>query len=521
MFSYLEALIFRFGTLYILLALSLAACGPARAAPSATAPATQQQTATFPLKAPTPTPMDIFRMSSGEIISREQLTQMETQDPTVAKQIDWLHTWGDWYGSADPSIRPMVAEEARNNIVFYQWAGSDGSVHYKAAWKFDQGYPGFILVPPAINWQELNPPVAASTGHEIGPGQGPVLISTQCTEGSDLAKTGVPVGAQLIPEAGTGDWVMVNADTVVARVNTSGVWERVSNRPDGLATVPEGYSAVRNPDGTWGYGVRTGADVTPVPDLTVDASGAHFILDGVRIDIPASTIKDRIQVGQSGALQIYNEAGTAINYAYDTKNSEWVEASKVIQPDIYHEENFIKVNSEDELQEIFRLEKMFLLPFPSDTYWPDKPDTNYEGNGVDGAPLGHLVDLSKSPTRLGVNNISWGDMVIITEQVYNHADGTFSCLHIGDLVEYFESDSIQYMNSPKDYLMPAYRFAGDPHTYAIIRKPLFDYLAKKGYYTYFDWDLPKIKNLVKDWLTGGKVPFELENIILYYQTAVY
>ncbi|HVM72636.1 MAG TPA: hypothetical protein VMT91_12820, partial [Anaerolineales bacterium] len=75
--------------------------------------------------------------------------------------------------------------------------------------------------------------------------------------------------------------------------------------PQGLENVPEGYSAVRNPDGTWGYGVGANAK-TSIPDLMVDTTGAHFRLDGKAIDIAPADIPARIQVGQAGALQIYD-----------------------------------------------------------------------------------------------------------------------------------------------------------------------------------------------------------------------
>ena len=462
-------------------------------------------------------------MSSGEIISREQLTQMETQDPTVAKQIEWLHTWGDWYGSADPSIRPMVAEEARNNIVFYQWAGMDGSVHYKAAWKFDQGYPGFILVPPAINWQELNPPVASPAGHEIGPGQGPVMISLQCTEGSDLAKMGVPVGAQLIPEAGTGDWVMVSADTVVARVDAKGVWERVSNRPDGLATVPEGYSAVRNPDGTWGYGVGTGADVTPVPDLTVDASGAHFMLDGVRMDIPASAIKDRIQVGQSGALQIYNEQKTTIDYAWDTETKVWIKASDVISQPTENVNQLVKVSTWKDLDELSKKVEMFLTPFPEDTYFPplDQVIINYDDShtNMDRSkrfnfyyPFGNDMDPIKSPFNpcnyvvLSKGERRTADVVIVFQQVFNPLDKSFSVMKFGFAGEILAS--AKYHTQPGRYLLPDYSIVGG------LRGDLsvWHHLAETGYLNP-NGSMPKIEEMVKKWLTEGVVPEEMENIV--------
>jgi hypothetical protein len=52
-----------------------------------------------------------------------------------------------------------------------------------------------------------------------------VLISTTVTADSDPAKLGIPVGAQLAAENGTGNWVAVLNDKVVGRVDAKGVWQ--------------------------------------------------------------------------------------------------------------------------------------------------------------------------------------------------------------------------------------------------------------------------------------------------------
>ena len=276
----------------VYLALQLGACTPIQPtiSPDVTPPAITQ---TVPgIETPTPdqfepTPTDVYHFGSGGPINQEKLQQMERQDQTVAKQIEWLNTWGDWYGSADPSVRPMTGDEARNDIVFYQWTGSDGSIHYKAAWKFDIGYPGYILAPPAINWEGLNSPVTAPAGHEIGPGQGPVKISTECLEGSELAKMGVPVGAQLAVEQGTGAWVMVYQDQVAARIDKAGVWRREIYQPRQVelvfapddVTVPDSCKVV--PEATADNSLTLNGQ--PLPDGTVIDSyeGIVSITSGV------------------------------------------------------------------------------------------------------------------------------------------------------------------------------------------------------------------------------------------------
>jgi hypothetical protein len=275
-----------------------------------------------------PTPTDVYHFGSGGPISIEKLLEMESQDPTIVKQIEWLNTWGDWYGSADPSIRPMTSGEARTDIVFYDWTGSDGSTHYKVAWKFDvAGYQGYVLVPPAINWKDLNPPVAAVEGHEIGPGQGPVLISVECLDGSDLAKMGVPVGARLSPEQGTGDWVMVYNDKVVARVDASGVWRLEAPTP--------------TPDVSAQVLAELNSEIQPVSDIMISGNVHDTIPIGIELVTSASlndpTLRYDRLMGPAGLSETYpGDAEQAvlktvfkgIYYAWQSNDGTQVEARK-------------------------------------------------------------------------------------------------------------------------------------------------------------------------------------------------
>jgi hypothetical protein len=289
--------------------------------------------------------------------------------------------------------------------------------------------------------------------------------------------------------------------------------------PSGLLSVPEGYSAVHNAD-SWGYGAKNSTEVVPIPNLTVDASGAHFAFNGNSVDIPATSIGDRIKVGQEGALQIYNEQLSAIDYAWDTKNNRWVEASSVIQPDRYNTEQVAVTDTDEELFEEYRLEKMFMLPFPADTYWPDPTqlDMHYgDLNVKNGRPFGHLADVSKSPFRLLVNHFKWKDMVMMTEQVYNPADNTFSSIHFprpGDNYKGY----LTLVSRPGAFLMPMYALE-IPDQYTNGFPTQMAYLAEKGYYSYGSNTLPKIRSLGVSWLTEKKVPEELEELPLLSQTA--
>jgi hypothetical protein len=80
-----------------------------------------------------------------------------------------------------------------------------------------------------------------------------------------------------------------------------------------------------------------------------------------------------------------------------------------------------------------------------------------------------------------------------------------------------------YLDTPAqgEYLLPVYKFTDDPATITQTFKSLFNYLVEKGYYTSGSHDFPKIKSLVDHWLSEGKVPEELENLILLPKTNVY
>jgi hypothetical protein len=142
--------------------------------------------------------------------------------------------------------------------------------------------------------------------------------------------------------------------------------------PEGLTTVPDGYSAVHNPDGTWGYGVGTGTEVSPLPNLTVDAAGAHFSLNGTTIDIPTSEIQGRIKVVQTGALLV--DTGERIDYIW--KGDKWAEILLQIkfETDGTKFSEFPTINYEDiSSGALVEAELLEAKPFPEDV----KPVDNY------------------------------------------------------------------------------------------------------------------------------------------------
>ncbi|MBU1259984.1 MAG: hypothetical protein KKB29_03530 [Nanoarchaeota archaeon] len=263
----------------------------------------------------------------------------------------------------------------------------------------------------------------------------------------------------------------------------------------------------------------------PKDSYTYDATGLHItVVEGQVIDIPQDQMTKRLKAGQASPFQIYNESETAILFAFDAENKVWVDAAKVLQPDKSNLDSFIKVETQQEFEEIFRLEKLLLPPFPKDTYFPPLEEINRDyQEPYDYTPFGVLADLSKAPTRLGVNYLLWEDLIIYTEQVYNPADGSFSCLHFALPREEYSVLIDPIFMEKISLFLPKYSFsAGDSlEGYYNHNKTQFEYWIKNGYYTYNSRYFPKIKNLTDQWLTEGKVPEELEKIILMPEIVVY
>jgi hypothetical protein len=320
--------------------------------------------------------------------------------------------------------------------------------------------------------------------------------------------------------------------------------------PEGLTTVPDGYSAVRNPDGSWGYGVGTEAIVS-IPNLTVDASGAHFRLEGTAIDIPANEVQDRIQVGQEGALQIYDYdmyGFYGIEFAWKADQNVWIKAADIRQSHRECIPNYITVQTREQLAALFDLEKLVMSPFPADTYFPplDKVLIDYQhahGN-YDltkefnfANPFGKVTDMAKSPFRF-VNFIllekSEGrkfDTWILTEQVYNPSDGTFSLLHFG-FDKYGEEpgfldtglSTLFFCMDPPHILLPTYVAYGTIpfpgyESCNFLSCNQMEFFIEHNYWDAETGYVTEVQRLVEVWLTTGKVPDELERLVNLGWTA--
>jgi len=317
--------------------------------------------------------------------------------------------------------------------------------------------------------------------------------------------------------------------------------------PQGLENVPEGYSAVRNPDGTWGYGVGANAK-TSIPDLMVDTTGAHFRLDGKAIDIAPADIPARIQVGQAGALQIYDYdkyGFYGIEYAWVADQNIWIKAADIRQSHRTDIPNYITVQTRAQLEALFNREELVMAPFPKDTYFPplnklsidywiydEQRDKNSTADFNYFYPFGKVTDISKSPFR-AVNFILLQkgegrkfDTWIVTEQVFNPADGTFSLLHFG-FDKYGEKPgfldkglSMLMMDTdPGEIMLPEYLYVPD--------NMIFDYkscndfscntanwLITNNYWNLTTDEFSQIKQMDQTWISTGKVPDELTHLLL-------
>jgi hypothetical protein len=230
-----------------------------------------------------PSPTRVYHLDTGGPLTEERFSEIISLDSTVVDQIMWLNDWAAWYDSSEQ--RPLTSEVANKSVIFFEWVDAEGNLHYKAAWKLDADYPGYIIVPPVENWASLNPPDSSdeNQNHVIGIGNGPVFISTSTEEGTDLANLGVPVDAKLAAEQMTGDWVMVHDDMVVARVNNeTGYWEYVFPGTPGVDALgpyieQDGVKyrqiELANGESIWAFSINEGENPIPILDLT-DANNA-------------------------------------------------------------------------------------------------------------------------------------------------------------------------------------------------------------------------------------------------------
>jgi hypothetical protein len=305
--------------------------------------------------------------------------------------------------------------------------------------------------------------------------------------------------------------------------------------PPGLENLPPGITAVHNENGSWGIGIDEGEQTKAIPGILVDATGLHLNLEGSIVDIPQSQIGEKLQVGVFGNLQILNAEKNLAAWAYDQENQAWIDGSTVIQPDKSNPENYIKIQTWDDIKELARPEKLVLTAFPENTYFPplDKIFKDYDmpiNKGDPSAEFSRLDPLGKLPAGMEwslrvVNSIVLEknenegrkyDSLIFTEQVWNPDDKSFSVVHYGGYTNREPAGSQDFISTTSSdwYFLPVYRFP-----IATIPEPIahnvVSYLQKNGYMD-SSGNMPKIQQLVEEWFRRGHVPAELENIVIPY-----
>jgi hypothetical protein len=327
--------------------------------------------------------------------------------------------------------------------------------------------------------------------------------------------------------------------------------------PDVLqAMVPDGYTVSQDESGNWiasadnqallNFDLAQKAWVEALPPLpqavkelpsgtySYDAVGLHItVAEGQVIDLPQDQITERLKVGQNSPFQIYNEAGTGIDYAWDAENNVWIDAAKVLQPDNSNAENYIKYDTLDDWLKSARLEKMVITPFdPAETYFPDltkiyTTDWNNLNSGhyTDSefnfnSPFGNLPENIQSPFR-AVNfvNIGNGASYGFTEQIYN-LDGSFTLIHVPlDNVRPDIIDSVIRITADRRYNLPVY-FADSGLLSQPSRQKIITWLKTNGYMD-SSGNMPEMKVWIDEWLATGYLSPEIENIPILYRPKAF
>jgi hypothetical protein len=86
--------------------------------------------------------------------------------------------------------------------------------------------------------------------------------------------------------------------------------------PESANYLPQGIIPILNEDGTWEIGLTKGEDIVPIQGSMIDSNGLHFIfLNNQKLDINKEEFSNRIRLGESGNLEIFDENGKFL-YSY-------------------------------------------------------------------------------------------------------------------------------------------------------------------------------------------------------------
>jgi hypothetical protein len=278
-----------------------------------------------------------------------------------------------------------------------------------------------------------------------------------------------------------------------------------------------------------------------VPVVSMDSTGVRIQTGIGEIFVPISGTVMRIEF-REGSYVVIDATKIAAAYNPTLKEAKWgaeqrwVARSEAIVPKTaYHGQDFIVINKVSEFEELVTLEKAFLDPLPPDTYWPNQEDVCWYGDKDCYNPLGLLDDLSKSPVKFPVNHMIWMPneeegrpvpWIMITSQVFNPADKTTSLLHYAnagwEMRDYYNSrlDREMWVHSIQRgirglYIVPSWGLKLDGESFYLLG--LSQYWKERGFVK--DDKLTGIKEMVLKWLFDGKMPIEMEYLVLDYYPA--
>jgi hypothetical protein len=262
---------------------------------------------------------------------------------------------------------------------------------------------------------------------------------------------------------------------------------------------------------------------------TVKNDGLHITLESGDVVISFEDLNKNSYLGQENIFQYRDSKNTKVLYAFDPETKKFLERSQSIQDSNVDEEKFIQAESFDDLPEIFRREKLFMIPFDAEnTYFPESDDiyANYDtpesrsrqqGTGEFNSvrPLGKLPEGKDSPfvfeNYIRIKNVEGSEYpyaYIVSEKVYNLSDNSFSVLHPYSIL----LDSLRKHINSDGIFLPQLFLDADGYSYPPY-KPFIEFYENKGLIEGTQ-EIPVIVELVNQWFREGKVPAQLEKIPL-------
>ncbi len=287
----------------------------------------------------------------------------------------------------------------------------------------------------------------------------------------------------------------------------------------------------------------------PLPGALLDKMGLHIqISDEQQIIVPVDRVSERVNVvdgavvvddASGNALAVFDTGATGganfLGHEYELVNwrERWVSRSEVISGD---PNTPVEIATWEDFFAIAHYEAYFLEPnFPDNVYFPqsenvwieyqkDSPEAEFSSKN----PLGGLVDLNRSPFRLGVNNIvllpndveGRGIPECITTEIVANKSGGVSRLHFSR--SYDKHDRcLNFLKGyvgqeRRAYLLPTHTVDGDDLRISVLDRnrrifwKKFGYLGPNG-------DLILVKPLVIQWVNDWQVPEEMRFILFALQ----